>query len=212
MSGTSIRLPPWPALAVLVVACVTTPMGAKVTERKFEFSSYSVDAPEGGDWGVVELDPRAERVVFQQATVHVVSGRVMGTFLVHVFRVPVAPEGWGKSEEEHATAYRDNEERIMNEQGVQKGRYTLKNVRKGVETVGGKKLYFMHYETVSGTWFSGKTETESVLYLYFPPDYYPAQHAFFGFLTSVADGSSSAVLKQVEPVIASFKLRQPLPQ
>lgn len=197
--------------AVLLLACATTPVGGKLTQRTFDFQSYAVDAPAGDEWGLAELDQVKQRVGFQRATVAVLAGQVSATTLIDVYWVPIAPAGWDLGEEQHADRYRDEELRNMNEEGVKKGQYELRNVRKGVETVAGMKLYSLRYETVAGSWLTGGKQGAAVLFLHFPPDF-ATRRAFYGFLITALTvrGSiytSSPDLKPIESVIASFRLK-----
>ena len=199
--------------ALLLLACATAPVGPKLTQRTLDFQSYAVDAPAGDEWGLREIDRARQAVAFQRATVAVMAGQVSATTVIAVFEVPIAPAGWDLGEEQHADRYRDNEIRIMNEEGVKKGQYALRNVRKGLETVAGRKLYSLRYETVTGNWFTGGKESAAVLFLHVPPDL-ATRHAFYGFLITAITVkgsiySTSLDLKPIEGVIASFKLKEP---
>lgn len=75
------------------------------------------------------------------------------------------------SSKEVAEDYRNHEEQIMTEEGVNRGLYRLNDVEMGVDEVGEKKYYTMSYTT------SARTKNQkAALYLYFPRD---KDHRFF---------------------------------
>lgn len=200
--------------AMLLAACATAPVGGKLAEKRVEFESYSVDAP-AGDWGLAALDRSRRRVRLHQVKYEVLSGRVTVSTAIYIFEAPIAPADRTLAEERLADLYRDQEVKIMEEEGVKPGTYKLKNVRKAVETVAGYKMYSLRYGTATGVWGFGGSVSDNGLFLYFPPDF-SDRRAFYGFLISkhTVTGnfeSSSLDLRPLEEVIASFRLKKPAP-
>jgi len=193
-------------------SCATTQPIQQTQDRTINMGYYSVEAPPGEDW---QYEMNKEKgILICQKLKKWFSGRVLGSTLIEVFRNSVAPQGWHLNEEECTDDFRNSEERGMQEEGVKKGLYELRNVKKGMETVGDRKLYTMHYETTmtlpGGVWEHGlaaRRAQQVVLYLYFPPDF-QARHIFYGFLISEEYERGSLVkvdLTQVHPIIRSFK-------
>jgi hypothetical protein len=198
-----------PTLAALVLGCATSQaIGRRLTEKTIEFPSYSLGVPSGDDWGV-ELDQQAEVVEFGRSRPDPL--RISGLICVssiRVFKIPFS-EGAPTGEQAIADDYRANEERIMVTQGVKRGLYDLKDVKKGTETVGARKVYSMRYGTKRYV-DADPVFTESVLYLHFPPDF-ENRKAFYGFLATETfrkgRGLLSSDLSQLEALVASFAAR-----
>ncbi|BDG02327.1 hypothetical protein [Anaeromyxobacter oryzae] len=196
-------------MTVLVAACATAPTGEGPAGAFVTFTSYTVPVPEGGGWGVAR-DPSAEAVSFRRATPAPPTGSDVATTEVRVFKVPIPEDAATLGEDALADAFLEQEHRIMLEQGVARGLYRLGTVARGVETIAGRRLHTMRYETETPGpgWMPRKGQ--SALFLYFPPDY-PARRAFYGFLIveSWEKGNmyASPDLRRIEPVIAGFAAR-----
>ena len=116
-------------LAVAATGCAST-----VEEnRELRFAHYSVALPPG--WRLIELDEENEEAVaeLRDSPSH---------FMLRVF-LSTAGERDGKtlSSDDFANGFRDNEERIMIERGVEEGEYRLENVVKTEEVHGGKVFH-----------------------------------------------------------------------
>ncbi len=196
---------------ILIASCVTTkPVGERSTERTVTSTTFTVPAPEGDGWGV-ERDAARDRVYFRRkttVTLGLVDNVVQASSTVVVFKVPFGEEGAAMSEEALANGYLEGEHQDMLERGVATKTYRLGDVKKGVETVGGRKLYTMRYTTEQQAHTS-----EAALLLYVPPDY-AARRAFYGFLVQESWETAtrkSPGLHHLEPMIAGFSIRSDAP-
>ncbi len=203
---------------LLLFSCATTQQAQGVKEGEtINMNSYTVAVPPGGNWEI-QIAKEQGMVTFLKLKKWLFTGRVLGSTTIKVFRNEIAPQGWHLSEEEVANDFRNNEEKIMREEGVKKGLYELEDVTKSIESEGDKKLYAMSYkikrDLPGGVWEHGAAAhraQEAVLYLYFPPDF-KVRHIFYGFLISedYERGSFAKVdLAQIDPVINSFQITSP---
>ncbi|HVP68196.1 MAG TPA: hypothetical protein VMT17_13120 [Anaeromyxobacteraceae bacterium] len=196
------------AMASVLGGCIGVQVGTKPTSKTYEFASYSIDVP-GDEWGVGEVDSSAERVEFLHASYAFMAGTVTSETKLGVFRVQ--PDNWSWSDEETANAYRDEMQRSIAKEAGQHA-YEVKDIRRGVTEIAGKKLYTMSFEGGVGNWFVGGQGYTTFLYLYFPSDY-ERRHAFYVFAlstTSVKGSiySESPNVKLVGPFVSSFKLKE----
>ena len=202
------------AVGTVFLGCVGVQAGAKPTTGTYKFASYSINVPPGGDWGVSEVDDASERIEFSTASYAFMAGSVTSSTSLGVAKVPVPADKWSLGEEEAANFFRDTrEKRLAKEASAQS--YELKNVRKGMADVAGKKLYTMSFEGGVGNWFVGGKGYETFLYLYFPPDY-AQRHAFYVFHISTASVkgsiySQSANLKLLLSFLGGFQLGEIAP-
>ena len=157
-----------------LVSCATTQPIPQRGERVIDMGNYFVESPVGEGWQI-QIDKSKGIVSFtkiKQSIISKMAGVIDGSTLIRVFRNEIAPQGWHMSEEETADDFRNLEEKIMIEEGVKKGEYNLEDVKKGITTINGKKLYFLSYKTTAGTFFGGISPkgplraAEAVLYLY----------------------------------------------
>lgn len=194
---------------MLLTACGTTRYGEKVTQSQYEFSSYSIAAPKG-DWGVVRLDEAAEGIRFGLTHTGTIGRKVQIT-VMEVSKIPVTASGAELAEEALADDQLATEERNVAEEGRKTKVFSLKNVRKGSKTVGGKKVYFLQYEVDYSTWEVGAKAGESLLYVYFPPDW-KTRRAFYSFEITETwrTGGTFGVSRDLSPIeslVASFATR-----
>jgi hypothetical protein len=194
---------------LILAACYTSRYGEKITKSQFEFASYSISAPKG-DWGISKNDPAAEEIQFSMTRSWGTVGEVQVSTL-GVSKIPITASGAEMTEEALVEEYLATEERNVSEQGKATKAYAIKDVRKGVENVGGKKVYFLRYRTNVHAWGEGAT----LLYVYFPPDW-KSRRAFYNFIIDeawktdmfgVALSGVSRDPKVVEPLVASFATR-----
>jgi hypothetical protein len=199
----------WSVAVLLLAACGTTRYGEKITQSKYEFATYSIDAP-SGDWGISKQDQAAEMIQFSRTRSGAMGQEVQWTTMGSS-KVPVTASGAVMTEEALVDEYLTEEERNDAEQGRRTKVYGLKNVRKGTTTVGGKKVYFLNYDIDYSTWEVGAKAGSTLLYVYFPPDW-KSRRAFYNFVimetwkTGGVPGVSTDP-KAVDPLVASFALR-----
>jgi len=198
------------ALLVLLISlfsCATTPEIQSGNGRRIiDMGSYSVEVPPGEGWKF-ELAKEKGMVTFLKTIVAQESG-----VSILVFQNKINPDIWHLSEEQVADDFRNSEEKIMIEEGVKKGVYTLEDVKKELITIGEKKVYSMSYR--KGMRIANKSYREvAILYLYFP-DNFKETHAFYCFLFSNLHTDQSGEnfeLQAVFSVINSLKITSRIP-
>jgi len=192
----------WCLPLILLAACGTTKIG------RYEFSSYSIAAPKG-DWGVVKLNEAAEEIQFASARPDDM-GKIVQTTLMGVSKVSVAASEAELTEEALVDQFFTRELRTQEEALKAAKNYSFKEVRKGVATVGGKKVYFTGYGVDMGGSSAGGTNGDALHYVYFPPDW-KTRRAFYDFGVSQVwrEGGPNVLrdLKVVEPLVAGFATR-----
>ncbi len=203
-------------LFLFIFSCATTPQEKKTPI--VDAGYFTVEPPYGTwppyDVWSCQVDKELGFIRFEKAKYSCVPGfrRFVGWTLIQVFRNGVKQEGWHLSEEEVADNFRNEEENIMRLEGGAKGEYKVKDVKKNVTTIGGKKLYFMSYKTSTPfKVFGGGKIIKAVLYLYFLPEF-KENHIFYGFLFLESHVTGSLVTFDVEliyPVINSLKIKNP---
>jgi hypothetical protein len=217
----------WYLPVLMLAACSTTRYGEKITQSRFEFPSYSIDAPKG-EWGISRIDKASEEIEFACERSWGTAGVVQVTTLtVRKKLIETTEEKEGKpfkaeedqidprfSEDLFAKGYLQFQQKYAEETGRTTNKWSIRNARTGVETVGGKNVYFLRfssdYKEPSGR------KGESVIYAYFPPDW-RTRRAFFTFyfddmwrVDQVFGSDFSGVshdMSALEPLIASFTLR-----
>lgn len=115
-----------------------------------------------------------------------------------------------------AGKYINIEEKILLE-GADKGNYELLDIKKEVTSIDGKKVCTMSYKIKAGSLssvfkygLSGRQVGESILNLYFPPDF-KNKHSLFIFLIVETKEIGAKVkfdLTLVNPVINSLKIKE----
>jgi len=208
--------------SLLLLSCATTQQVQKESkERVIDIGSFTVSQPPGEDWrtrvfkdkGVIEFtkeEGKPMRILGQ-----IMTGRtkIRGITLIQVNSYIAPPRNWNLNEEKMADEVRKQEESTMIEEGVKKYQYELKEVKKDIAIIGGKKLYFMSYKTTKGKVFWEEAKVvETVIYYYFPQDF-EKRHNFYSFLISTGYIRGHFVkvdLTQIHPVINSFQNINPL--
>ncbi len=200
---------------VFIASCATAPSPQVSSGRLVDVGKFSVKAPDGEGWNI-QIDKQNAAVIFvkaKQSAISKLAGVIDASTLVRVFRNEVVQPKPPMSEEETADEFRNFEEKIMIEEGVNKGQYKLEDVKKGTTIVNGRKLYFLSYKTTAGTLFGGVSPkgplraAEAVLYLYFP-EHFKETNSFYCFLISetyTRPAVFSIDLGQIIPIIRSFK-------
>jgi hypothetical protein len=210
---------------LLLFSCATTQQAQRVKEGEtINMGSYTVNVPPGDDWQI-QIDKEREAVIFvkEKGKGMRVLGQLLGgnsirrgTTLIQIFRNAIMdPSKWYLSEEEIADDYRNSEENIVSMGEDEKEEYKLEDVKKGITTVEGRRLYFLSYKATTGHWMGSlkgpSKAVEATLYLFFPPDF-RYNHIFYGFLIneSYLQGNLITVdLTIIYPVINSFRITTP---
>lgn len=193
--------------AILLASYPVTPLAKDSTERTVTFATYAVPAPVGDGWEVTR-DATKETVSFR-STKATSDGHVPpASSFINVFKVPFGEEGAAMSEDALANGFLEREHQGMLEMGVARHQYRLGEVKRAVETVGGRKLYTMRYTTEPPRPGTSPYRCEAALFLHVPVDYV-ARRAFYGFHVQecweAATGTPPG-LGRVEPVIAGLVL------
>jgi hypothetical protein len=199
---------------MLIAGCVAVQAGTKPTGKTYDFASYSIDVPVGGDWGVEEANQATEAVAFRRANYAIMAETVTSSTQLSVQRLPVRQQDWASSEEELANRFWQRTEQALAKEGGQEG-FALTNIHKGAESITpDQRMYFMSCDGGVGNWFVGGKGFQSLFYLYFPPDYAQRRAAYlFTMTTWSVKGSiysESASKKVILQFIGGFRLK-PLP-
>jgi len=197
---------------LLLLSCATTGQFQRYTQGSIiDMESYSITGPPGDGWSV-NIQKDRGTIDFKKQHVSQSTGLVDGYTSIRVFRNWITDEKLRRlSEEEVADDFRKMEEVGMWKMGVMRGQYLLTDVGKDTTTIGDKKLYFMSYRTsgLSQGPTRQKWTNDSVLYLFFPPDF-KESHFFYCFLMAHAfiEGTrEKGDLTPVIPVIKSLKIK-----
>jgi len=197
---------------LLLLSCATTGQFQRYTQGSvIDTGLYSITGPLGDRWSV-NIQKDRGTIDFKKQHVSQSTGLVDEYTNVRVFRNWITDEKLRRlSEEEVADDFREKEESGMLVMGVMRGQYLLADVRKDITTIGDKKLYLMSYRTsaLSQGPTRQKVIADSVLYLFFPPDF-KESHFFYCFLMthSFAEGTfEKGDLTPVIPVINSLQIK-----
>jgi hypothetical protein len=197
-------------LFLFIFSCATTQQEIKIPIVDADY--FTVEAPHG-TWAY-KVDKQMEFIIisFEKYKHSTLGGPGIGSILIQVFRNGVKQEGWHLSEEEVADDFRNQEENIMRFERGTKGKYNLKDVKKDITTIGGKKLYRMSYKVnFPYNIKEGWKVINAVLYLYFPPEF-KENHIFYGFIFSESHPKGALVTFDVGliyPVINSLRIKNP---
>ena len=146
------------------------PSGAKIAKGNAQVNlpHYSIVVPPDRGWFLRKGDERVEGVLVEQRY----GPPLPMTLLMQFMRIDVLDERLrSSSAQQVADDYRNLEQRIMIDQGVDKGRYRLGELAMGDELVGEKRFYTMRYTASSST-----HNQTAALYLYFPRE---EKHSYF---------------------------------
>ncbi len=132
---------------LILFSCTTPQQTQRLKEGQIiNAGSFSVAVPPGENWKVEKVEE--EGGIAFSTKKGLLDVTTEGTTIL------ILPDLWNpfdflSSVDEVADDYRNREEENMIEMGVNKGEYTLQDVKKGITTVDVKKLYFMSYKTTS---------------------------------------------------------------
>ncbi len=197
-------------LAALVCSCASPSkeVASNASQVPVDAGSFKVCAPAGKGW-LTHVNREKDTVNFERPGTTITGGQTLSAILV--FLNGVRADAGTQAEEQTADEFRASEEATL-KKGADRGEYKLGPVRKGVTTVGEKKLYTMGYKLTQGHVFPNlgpATAVEAVLYLYFPPNFTTSRR-FFSILINeaYARGAFASVdFSKVEPVIKSLELK-----
>lgn len=172
-----------------------------------DVGTFTVRVPDVDDWSVT-LDKEKGFVEFSRTKQKLLSlftsGAGGGTSMtVFKNRPSSGPPGlWLMTEQETATHFLENELGSMTSLFGGRGVKLLRAAMDSVQ-IEGKTYYCLSYGTSMG-----RAASESILYLYFPPEF-PREKEFFGFLISESyvAGSifASKDLEQIRPLMQSLQ-------
>jgi hypothetical protein len=190
-------------------SCATAPETQQEMKIPIVDAGYFTVEPPYGVWDC-RVDKQSGIIEFNKSKHSALGGPAIGSTLIRVFRNGVKQEGWHMNEGEVADDFRNQEENTMRLEGTTRIKYELKDVKKDVTTIDGKKLYFMSYKTSTPfKILGGGTKINAVLYLYFPPEF-KENHIFYGFLFSESHNTGALVTFDVElvhSVMQSLKIK-----
>jgi hypothetical protein len=195
------------SLGPLVASCVTVQSGAKPSSSTYQFVSFEIDVPAGGNWGISETDYENEKITFSTASYAFMASKVTTMTSLAVAKVPVPPNMVMRSEEEVFSTFCASGEKAFAKETASHG-VELKAVRKGAVEVDGKKLRTVSFEGVVGNWFVGGQGGETHVWAWFPPDY-ESRQVFYAFILSTQTEKGiyqeSANLKPLQSFVAGFR-------
>jgi hypothetical protein len=205
----------WPAsLVVLLVGCVTATRstGDAVSSEPYVFATYEVRGPQGG-WGVIKCDAAAEEIRFGRVAADLSGDDFQWTFISVARRHPEAGRGEsveGAPEEPLADLLLTFLERRLAEEGKRKKAFEVKSASRGIDTVGGKRVYFVRYVLDYSFWEVGMKSGNGAFLLHFPPDWRSRQ-AFYVFeirdTWRTGNQPYTPDLRAIDPVVASLATR-----
>lgn len=191
----------------LLASCMTVQSGAKPSSSTYQFASFEIDVPGGGNWGIAEVDYSNEKIVFSTASYAFMASRVTTMTSLAVTKVVAPPNLVMRSEEEVFNIFCEGGEKAFAKGAASQG-IELKSVRKGTADVNGQKLRTVSFEGVVGNWFVGGQGGETHVWVWFPPDYESTQ-AFYVFTLSAQTEKGiyqeSANLKLLMSFFAGFR-------
>jgi len=202
-----IRLALALSLGPLLASCMTVQSGAKPSSSTYQFASFDIDVPAGGNWGISETDYENEKITFSTASYALMASRVTTMTSLAVAKVPVPPSMVMRSEEEVFTTFCASGEKAFSKETASHG-IELKDVRTGTVEVDGKRLRTVRFEGVVGNWFIGGQGGETHVWAWFPPDY-ESRQVFYAFILSTQTEKGiyqeSANLKPLQSFVAGFR-------
>lgn len=144
-------------LLASIAGCASMAPEVTRSNSHVQMPHYSFVVPPGRGWHVQRFDSTAESAIIAQRAAPF---QIEMKFMRNVVADDALRQATAKAV---ADDFRQLEQRIMIEQGVNRGLYRLENVTLGEETIGGLTFYTMDYVLVgdSGT-------QRAALYLWFP--------------------------------------------
>jgi hypothetical protein len=200
----------------LAVACSTVRLPNQGNVKvPIEMNTYKIILSDERSWKDWEASTKTENdaLMLRKLKIWPLNGEVQGLTTMIVIKDTFAPQASALSETEHADTVRAMEEKIMNEEGVNKGRYEIQELTKGDLTRHGKKLYFMTWTTSGSlaipTLNRRTAYTKGAMYLYFPEGYKDT-HTFYRFLitdTLYPPTFFKADIEHIHPLIDGFAVK-----
>jgi len=167
--------------------------------------TYTVRMPQEEGWKI-STNKKSESVSFQKIVRNPMDLQdVTVSTYIQVFKKGADEIALDSDEKKIAYDFMGGEEAKIIEELIKKESYTLKKVKKGTTTIDGKNLYFMNYTTIKKPLI-----VDAVFYVFFADDF-RNRKSFYVFFISEAyiEGRYMADLKQIHPVIRSFKNHEP---
>ncbi|SCX91415.1 hypothetical protein [Desulfoluna spongiiphila] len=182
-----------------------------------EMETYRIALPDLEPWKewAVTQTPMNETVSFQRLKIHPLNGVILGRTEILIFKTEFLPVENGISETELAKALIDKEERIMRGAGETTDGYELRDVKKAVVELNGKKLHTMTYRVTRGSATMASFKrcyfVKAAYYLYFPDDFQDSHNVYrFLIQESYIPGAFVSVdLEKIHPIINAFRLIPP---
>ena len=179
---------------------------AKPSSSTYQFASFEIDVPGGGNWGIAEVDYSNEKIVFSTASYAFMASRVTTMTSLAVTKVVASPNLVMRSEEEMFNIFCEGGEKAFAKGTASQG-VELKSVRRGRRTSTARSLA-RSVERVVGNWFVGGQGGETHVWVWFPPDYESTQPSIYSpSVRSTEKGiyQESANLKLLMSFFAGFR-------
>jgi len=154
----------------LFSGCATLGTEITTSNNQIQMSSYSLVVPANQGWHLQRDDGRDYAILTKQVEpimwqIRTYKNSVLSETLISATAKEVADD------------FRKLEVQVMNEEGVRKGKYQLRDVKMGEEIIGNKQFYTMELVVVSRS-----IVQKASMYLYFPQPknnrYFFAAHYF----------------------------------
>jgi tetratricopeptide (TPR) repeat protein len=189
-------------LLPLLLSCATPgPIQQYTQGRVIDRGDYSLIGPPGDGWSV-----KIEGGVIEFYRPTARSGSDWISIMAIQSDMKKNEDRYPTEAEEAFEVINHIEER--QKENVKKGDCVLKDIQKGITTIGEKKLHFI--STKTSNWKQGTARRADVLHIFFPSDF-KERHRFFTFLLvqrSNVEGSLESVdLALVTPIIDSLKMK-----
>jgi len=169
----------WALLAFLLAAAATGATAGTPTGDRVESGNFSISIPGGPRWRI-ESDP--DRVLLTRDRDS--DGHRTGTSAILVLRTRPRDSECGLPADQKASDYCDREEFELWVNGQITGLFGVSGVQRETVSIGGKKLYAMHYR-VEFSEDRGGARTENRMYIYFPPAFQEDNY-FYVFMQTEA--------------------------
>jgi hypothetical protein len=170
-----------------ITSCATTQKGSgDKAEKRVDLGSYSVIVPprqalETPGTGLWQVDIKKDKkwVRFWRDLHHPTKGDWLMRMTITVSENILGIKDSSLTLEQAAEEEQAREEKRMADEATQMGTHDLKDLKRGVTEIGGKKLHTLRF---TRKWKNGPFE-KSVLFYYFPPDFMEKDR-YYGFLLS----------------------------
>ena len=208
-------------LAAILSSCATSSIhlaGQGNILSPIEMESYRIKLEDESAWKDWASSKNMENdaLVFEYLNQWPLSGEVLGSATITVWKDTLSPDAWKLSEKNIADNLRNMEEKEMREKGWGDGKRKVELTEVTKETIqhNGKRLYVMKYKAQSGSnvgaYLKQIPVIDAALYIYFPENF-RKDHTVYRFLIvdsyKLGRPTAKTGLHHIFPVIDGFELK-----